>query len=203
MVILLYLHLLGIMYIFISPINLIISTVKLFCVTFFICTFSFCQTKIDSSKTSNTIEHASVYIQKKSTAKNYSDLDLIKNSITSLPFIKGVHYSFNLNQLEKILPIQDFSNFLNAQNKSLLNRSFLKNTNTDLRFKSYVNMNGAAQIITLKGGFFTNYNGNYTLQISYRLSPNDYNINIPNLIKQEVQKGLALKLKINLENGTK
>ncbi|ANW95190.1 hypothetical protein AXE80_02335 [Wenyingzhuangia fucanilytica] len=140
---------------------------------------------------------------KQQKRKDINDLEAIKRSITSSPFIKGYHYSFNLNQLDRIIPVQQISNFLHLQNKSFFNGSLFKNANTDVRFKSYVNMNGAAQIITFKGGFFNNYNGNYTLQISYRLSPNDYNINIPNLVKQEVQNGLALKLKINLENGSK
>ena len=149
---------------------------------------------------SNDINLKTKLQQKK---KDINDLEAIKRSITSSPFIKGYHYSFNLNQLEKVIPIQQINSFLSSQNKSFFYGNLFNNTDTNIRFKSYVNMNGAAQIITLKGGFLNNYNGNYTLQISYRISPKDYNINIPNLIKQEVQNGLALKLKINLENSSK
>ncbi|GGF77382.1 hypothetical protein [Wenyingzhuangia marina] len=157
----------------------------------------------DSTYSFNSKNINFVKLKQPQKKKTPNDLEAIKRSITSSPFIKGYHYSFNLNQLEKFIPIQDIDNFLRLPQKSFFKSSLFKNTNTDIRFKSYVNMNGAAQIITLKGGFFNNYNGNYTLQISYHISPNNYNIKIPNLIKQEVQNGLALKLKINLENGSK
>ncbi|MDO3694297.1 hypothetical protein QVZ41_05485 [Wenyingzhuangia sp. chi5] len=178
---------------------------------FLILFFSICYTTLlpaqvinkDSNPSFNSNDINFLKTKQQQKKKDINDLEAIKRSITSSPFIKGYHYSFNLNQLEKIVPIQQINDFLKIPSTSIFKSSLFKNTNTDIRFKSYVNMNGAAQIITLKGGFFNNYNGNYTLQISYRLSPNDYNINIPNLIKQEVQNGLALKLKINLENGTK
>ena len=173
--------------------------------------FSLCNTSLlsaqvinkDSTYSFNSKNINFVKLKQPQKKKTPNDLEAIKRSITSSPFIKGYHYSFNLNQLEKFIPIQDLDNFLRLPKKSFFKSSLFKNTNTDIRFKSYVNMNGAAQIITLKGSFFNNYNGNYTLQISYHISPNNYNINIPNLIKQEVQNGLALKLKINLENGSK
>lgn len=173
--------------------------------------FSICYPTLLSAQLINTDSNSSfnskdinfLKIKQQQKKKDINDLEVIKKSIISSPFIKGYHYAFNLNQLEKFIPIKDLNNFLRIPNKSFFNNSLFKNTNTDIRFKSYVNMNGAAQIITFKGGFFNDYNGNYILQISYRLSPKDYNINIPNLIKQEVQNGLALKLKINLENGSK
>ncbi|MGY5354580.1 hypothetical protein [Wenyingzhuangia sp. IMCC45467] len=158
----------------------------------------------DSNNVASLKIDNSIFIKPRQTkAKEINDFETIKRMVVSSAFIKGYHYSFNLNQVEDILPVKQINNLLRIPNKSLFNSSLFKNTNTDIQFKSYVNMNGAAQIITFKGVFFSDYNGNYTLQISYRLSPNDYNINIPNLIKQEVQNGLALKLKINLENGTK
>lgn len=172
----------------------------------YIITVVFCNIQAQVKKTDSTYYSKKSNFQtvtSKAKIQDNHDFELMKKAIINSPFIKGYHYKFNLNQLESIFPFQEITNSLTLPNHSLFNKSLLKNKSTDIQLKSYVNINGAAQIVTFKGDFFKRYNGNYTLQLSYRLSPNDYNVSIPNLIKQEVQRGLALKLKINLENGNK
>ncbi|MDO6801563.1 hypothetical protein Q4595_03775 [Wenyingzhuangia sp. 1_MG-2023] len=127
------------------------------------------------------------------------DFKLIEKAINASPFVQGYKYKFNIKTVENLLPIQAWSDFLKNQNQSLFNPNLLKNYNSDLKFNSSVNINGITQVVTLKG-ILNEYQGNYSLQISYHISTNNTDY-IPKIVNEKYQEGIGLKLKLNLERG--
>ncbi|NJB82473.1 hypothetical protein [Wenyingzhuangia aestuarii] len=133
---------------------------------------------------------------KKQKNKNLNDLEYIRKSLTASPLIQGYRYKIDLRQFDNFLPIQQFNNFVKNQNKSFFNSNLLQNTNTDVNIKGTVSVNGITQVVTLKGKL-NDYDGNFTLQVSYRIGTNDLDY-LSKVLNDQYQNGLALKLKINL-----
>ncbi|NIJ44685.1 hypothetical protein FHR24_001124 [Wenyingzhuangia heitensis] len=169
---------------------------KILIVSLLFYSVSFCQSiPVDSSKiVSKQLQSINLNI-KSNKNKQINDLEYLKKSLTNSPFIQGYKYNINLKQLETILPLQQLNNFIKNQNTSFFNSNLIQSSNTNVNLKGTVNVNGVTQVVTLKG-ILNDYNGHFTLQVSYRVGTNNIDY-ISKIVNEQYQNGLALKLKIN------